>query len=68
MAGMDEVMRMLMEMRESAAKEQEDNCIHMEAMQEDNHIRIEAMQREIAELKGDGGPSEPHSHGSDAGG
>ena len=35
MAGMDEVMRILMEMRESAAKEREDNHIHMEAMQEE---------------------------------
>jgi hypothetical protein len=51
MAGMDEVMRMLMEMKESAAEECEDNWICMEAM-----------QREIADLKGgsggDGGPNE----------
>ena len=43
MAGMDEIIRMLIEMRESAVKEQEDNCICMEAMQEDNCICIEIM-------------------------
>ena len=38
MAGMDEIMKMLTDMKESAAKEREDN-----------RIRMEAMQKEIAE-------------------
>ena len=35
MTGMDEVMRILIEMKESAVKEQKNNCIYMEVMQEE---------------------------------